>query len=489
MRSLGFALLLACQAAVAVAGASGLVAPGDADLRDDLQLLDDRGLIHVPLSSWPLSADDLAGALADVDATALDEPVAAALYRVNARLRRGADRVQTGLALSAAHAPVVLRTFADTPREQGEVRLHADRRGERLAVTLRASGVIDPNDGSDVRPDGSSVAMAAGNWILSAGWEQRWWGPGHDGSLVLSTNARPFPAVALRRNRSHAFGNRWLSWLGPWTATTFLGQLDDDRLVDDALLFGLRFTFRPTRDLEIGLSRTAQWCGSGRPCGGNAFLNLLLGRDNRGVNVSPEEEPGNQLAGVDVRWSLPTARSSAVYLQWIGEDTRRGGPELGSWLRMAGVEAGGSLPGFRYRTHFEVAETGCRRGGLGFSGTNPDCGYEHSVYGSGYRYEGRSLGHGVDGDGFTYSLGTTLVQSGGHRWNALLRYSEINRVGEPSATHSLARSSLEQLDVTVGHGRRLSSGSLSLGLGWRGQHGQALAERRGFFAYAEWRSW
>jgi hypothetical protein len=58
--------------------------------------------------------------------------------------------------------------------------------------------------------------------------------------------------------------------------------------------------FRPIPSLEIGLSRSAQFCGDGRPCGLSEFWDLFIGNDN---DQSLEEQPGNQLAGFDARWS------------------------------------------------------------------------------------------------------------------------------------------------------------------------------------------
>ncbi len=53
----------------------------------------------------------------------------------------------------------------------------------------------------------------------------------------------------------------------------------------------------------------------GRDCDLKTFINLLRGKDNRGANVDPEDEPGNQLGGIDVRWSLPQQRPLAIYMQ------------------------------------------------------------------------------------------------------------------------------------------------------------------------------
>jgi hypothetical protein len=44
-----------------------------------------------------------------------------------------------------------------------------------------------------------------GNWSTSLGKVDRWWGPGWDGSLILSTNARPIPAISLDRRIAEPF--------------------------------------------------------------------------------------------------------------------------------------------------------------------------------------------------------------------------------------------------------------------------------------------
>ncbi|MDZ7644046.1 MAG: capsule assembly Wzi family protein [Woeseiaceae bacterium] len=325
--------------------------------------------------------------------------------------------------------------------------------------------------------------------MLTAGWQDRWWGPGHEGSLILSTNARPVPALALQRNRSTPFESRWLSWIGPWTLTTFLGVLDDERVIDDASLFGLRIAFRPVPSLEVGLSRTAQWCGEGRPCDARAFANLLLGKDNRGVNVDETEEPGNQLAGVDLRWVLPGDLQMAVYAQWIGDDTRRGGPEIGNFLRQVGLEHWGTLGNMQHRLHLEVSETSARAGGLGFSQLRPNSAYEHSIYRTGYRYNGRSLGHSMDNDGLSYSVGSTLVQSAGNSWNVSVRVMDINRAGEPDTRHTLSATPLEQIDVQVSHTRRIPVGRIRTGIEYR-HIDAAIAggDKRDVAAFIQWSS-
>jgi len=488
--------LLALLLAVPLASlAEPLAAPGDMRLRYDLQLLNDSGVINIPLTAWPVSYGDVHLALAEANRERLDESMMDSWDRVRHRvgweLETGSLRYETSL--SASENPRAIRSFEYAPREEGEAMVGLSWLGKRFTANIRARYAANPFDDEEFRLDGTYVGAALGNWILTAGWQDRWWGPSRDGSLILSTNARPTPGIAIQRNASRPFETKWLSWMGPWTLTSFMTELDDDRAVNDALLFGIRGSIRPPRTgLEIGFSRTAQWCGDDRPCEVDTFIDLLRGNDNRGVNINLEDEPGNQLGGFDIRWTLPKQIPMALYMQWIGEDgSERSFPGLpiGSWLRQLGIEHWGTIGGLNHRTHIEVSESMCREGGFGLSDRKPDCAYEHPIYSSGYRYEGRTIGHPGDSDTLAYSLGSTLVQSAGHIWSISLRYMEINRDGAPQPGHTLTPTPQDLLDLQVSHEREMRLGRFHVGLGYSRLDDDATSDTDSdFTAFFQWSS-
>jgi len=463
-------IVIGCSVFIAMASvASPIAGPGDLRFRSDLLLLSDSGAINVPVTAWPIAFGDLSSAIGETDPQSLVEPVRAAFDRVrdrvNFELEAGVFDIQTNL--SGAYNPRVIRSFEDTPRDEGEFRASLNWLGNRFSVNLAATYVANPLDDDEFRPDGTYVGVALGNWIATAGWQERWWGPGKDGSLILSTNARPAPGIALQRINSAPFSTKWLSWMGPWTFMTFIDVLDDERVINDAWLFGMRGSFRPPNTgLEIGISRSAQWCGDDRPCDPKTFLRLLNGNDNRGANVDPEDEPGNQLAGIDIRWVLPKQAPVALYMQWIAEDTRRTGAQLHLWSKLLGVEHWGTIGVLSHRTHFEVTNSSSHKGALGEGSIRPNVTYEHSIYETGYRYNGRALGFAGDGDTLSYSIGSTLLQSAGHSWNISLRFMEINRVGSPNPRHTLSATPQELLDAQLSHNRVTRFGRFHAGLGF-----------------------
>ena len=57
-----------------------------------------------------------------------------------------------------------------------------------------------------------------------------------------------------------------------------------------------RVVVMPFKEVEIGFSRTAQFCGEQLACDSDVFGNLIVGNDNVGIDATPENEPGNQMA-------------------------------------------------------------------------------------------------------------------------------------------------------------------------------------------------
>lgn len=418
----------------AAATAGPWLDPGDTLLRHDIQLLCDAGIVHAPLTTWPLAWADVARDLAGPHPE-LSPALANARSRVLQRYRLEAKTYQFRPHLRAAlsNDPRQFRTFEATTRERAELEAGLEWTGDILAARLQATAVSGPDDGRSVRYDGSYLAALWNNWALSVGAFDRWWGPGWDGSLILSTNARPIPSLTVQRHLSDPFDNDWLRWLGPWQLLFSVGQLEHDRDVPDALFMGMRFAFRPVSALEIGLSRTAQWGGQGRPEDLSTFGDLLLGRDNTGsAGITAANEPGNQLGGLDVRWQSPLFDAPyALYAQVVGEDEAGGLPSKD--FAMAGIETWGAWGerGASWRVRVEYADTAVN-GFLGDPAFNTT--YRHHIYSDGYTYRGRIIGHSFGGDGRSLSAGVTLITERGRPWEVLLRRIEPDRDNAASPT-------------------------------------------------------
>jgi hypothetical protein len=456
-------LVLACS----TASAEPWLAPGDARLRADIQLLADAGVLRGPVTTWPVSWPDVARDINSRTVDGLDDAEAAALVRLKRLAREASAGGFSGIGIraSASHEPTELRTFDYVPREEGELGLIASWLGDHLALKLQGTVVADADDGKTFRPDGSYLGVNIGNFMLSAGFMERWWGPGWEGSLILSTNARPIPGITLERNYTDPFKTRWLSWIGPWRASIAVGESESGGVAVSRVRFlAARVNFKPRPWLEFGLTRTAQWCGSGRPCGWQVFRDLVMGRDNRDEALGAEDEPGNQMAGYDMRVRWPgRAVPLAFYSQWIGEDEAGGLPS--KFLGLFGLETWGSFGRTAWQLHAEYADTACN-----FSRESPQfsCGYRNTVYPQGYAFRGRIIGHAMDNDSRMYSLGGKVSLPADSSLGFLLRRAELNRDGGEHALTTLPG----LLDnVELQYAKQLGSSELLVGVGFDDRNG------------------
>ncbi len=480
-------LLIVSSVLVSPAAMSGpMIAPGDLLLRHDIQRLADAGVIKGPTTTWPLAWGPILYDIRNADSTKLSPAVLDALNRVRNRSRweTRASELTFKAKLGVAAEPSPIRSFQDTPRGDVEASVGGGWIGEWFSAELNVQYVDSDQDDEDIRYDDSMVGVVFGNYSIAASTMQRWWGPGWDGSLILSNNARPMPSITFDRVFTDPFETKWLSWLGPWDLNVMFGQMEKDRYVPNTQFFGLRFNFKPIPSLEIGFSRTAQWCGDGRPCDFETFIDLLLGRDN----VEPDEiedEPGNQLAGVDFRWSLPFFDFPiAVYGQLTGEDEAGGFPS--KYLAQGGVEFSGyMLDRWSYRWFAELAGTSCEF----LKEDIFNCAYNHDIYLTGYRYRARTVGHGADNDSLLVSTGWMMVDERDSQWRILLRFGELNRGGPPDSRNSLTATRQDIASIDLSHSRVFSFGLIDAGIGYETIDDAATGERQSDGrAYLQWRS-
>jgi len=251
--------------------------------------------------------------------------------------------------------------------------------------------------------EGSSWSWRLGGGEAYASVESRHWGPGWVGSLILDGAAPPMPAVGWRKTSTAAFDTRWLAWLGPWNADFFVGGLAGHSEPARPYLIGMRVQVRPLPGLEIGASRTMQWGGAGRDQSFGSLAAALVGRDNVDGD-NRQSEPGNQLAGLDVRFSAPAGDAEwALYGQAVGED--EAGLMPSKLIVQAGAEWAMRWRGASLRFFAEGSDL---IAGDAFGRSNPGTTYRHHIYRQGYTNRGLPLGHAAGGDVKLASLGALI---------------------------------------------------------------------------------
>ena len=120
--------------------------------------------------------------------------------------------------------------------------------------------------------------------------------------------------------------------------------------------------------------------GDGRNLDSKIFIDMLIGRDNYlSTDINKENEPGNQLGGLDFNYLFLKNKNLSFYGQIAGED------ESGYLPSKTFYSIGMSLSWdwfYLKKINFEYIDTGSRQ---------MNTTYNHSIYKNGYRYLGPNL--------------------------------------------------------------------------------------------------
>jgi hypothetical protein len=352
---------------------------------------------------------------------------------------------------AATNEAALIRTFERVARNPGEASVSAAHDLGPLHVSWGATWVSEGTPGRPATRSGngfglepSYAALRVGsNWALYGGWIDTWWGAGHDGAMLFSTSARPFPKVGFRRLEPFTIDAPLLRRLGPVTFDAFVGLADEERDFANHALVGIRVAFQPTPYFEIGLNRGLQLCGRDRPCGARTVGLALFGLFNAD-NTGTLDEPGNQLAGFDMSYRRPIGSTGHVLkLQFatVAEDADNILIEQFARQIGAGTSGPAGRDGALYDAGVEYVETrGSKFLGRLFGGaTYPGSIYNNFIYRDGWTYGGRPIGHSIDADSRVLTAHAALTDTASRRWHLAVRAIDLNFEESPGFTGTANR--------------------------------------------------
>ena len=213
--------------------ASPWIEASDQRTRQNLEFLNDAGVMPIGVTTWPLMWRDVSRALERVDHSRLNAAQSRALNELSFELRyQSSEVVKRSIKVSASNSRTIFNDSADQGAEKGMLVHRFDADGDHLSLRLQGNLVSDPGEDTiETYLDGSYLAGAIGNWVVGVGAIDRWWGPSSNTSLILSNNARPIPALQFRSQGEQTFDTPWLAWIGPWSCTSFVGRLESSRVI------------------------------------------------------------------------------------------------------------------------------------------------------------------------------------------------------------------------------------------------------------------
>ena len=413
----------------------------DEQLRQDLNWLNQQGVIQISTSTWPLSADEIERALAVAQVENLNQEKV--IDAVKNSLKQNNTPAKLNL-FAESEQKNLPQAFADDLKAQYQVGFEGNLGGENWDAKLRihAEKDLQVDHDQEVNLEGSYLAGKLWNQWLIAGQIPTYWGPGHDGSLIRGDASRPVYGVTMQRDKQDAFDTPWLSWLGSWQYQAFAGQLDDYDAIPKAKLIGLRLTAQPLPYLELGASRSLQWGGEGRPESMSSLWDALLGnKDNGGTG---EPDPSNQIAGFDARLNLKQMVDLPIslYGQYVGED--EAGLLPAKKMYLAGIDYSSNFNQRPYQVYAEWADTRTNGEVRGIS-------YNHSLYTDGYYQHGFSLGHGMGDDAQMLSFGGHMHLDSQNRIQAKVLSTKVNQSNRATNQAFLVADTIHALDVSWQH--------------------------------------
>ena len=186
----------------------------------------------------------------------------------------------------------------------------------------------DPVDTSRIRPLGAEAVASLGDFALSFGEEEMWWGPGHFATIAQSNNADPIPGFRLQNVHPFLLPG-FLRYLGQFRMQVFFGRLDAGRFPASESptgplatfahpwFSGQTLAFRTLPNFEWGLTHAIMFGGSGN----NHYTPFgFIGRAT-GINTGNAQSGNtNTQAGVYLKFRFPRLRDSVLWVQTNAED-------------------------------------------------------------------------------------------------------------------------------------------------------------------------
>ena len=179
-----------------------------------------------------------------------------------------------------------------------------------------------------VRPLGAEAVASLGNWALSFGQEEMWWGPGHFSTISQSDNADPIPGFRLQNVHPFILPG-FLRYLGQFRLQVFFGRLDAGRIPTRPCITcavatlahpwfdGEILSFRTLPNFEWGVTHAIMFGGEGN---NHYSVPGFIGRAVGFNTGSGATGNTNAQAGVFLKFRFPRLRGSVLWVQTNAED-------------------------------------------------------------------------------------------------------------------------------------------------------------------------
>jgi hypothetical protein len=337
--------------------------------------------------------------------------------------RRGTN-VITGAAVRASAGPIAVYVrgeYQQAPFAPGP----GDAAREFIALRDR-NPLQPPQDFAPMRRGrvlDSYLTLNVRNWQISAGRQTLSWGPGEEGSLLLSNNAEPLYMVRLTRVVPFRLPG-WLKAAGPFRTENFIARQEGHSIIPRPMLFGQKISFKPKPYFEFGAGRLIQLGGRG----GNP---LTLGNLTRAyfgfVSDQLGSVPGDNRVEFDFTFTIPKLDNLlTLYVDGYAEDDHIPYSHPTRAIFRPGIYLTRlpRLPQMDLRVEAATSESPGIEHGPGFN-------YWNFVYKDGHTNNGMLMGNTVGRQGRTFLVRSNYFLSAQQSLQFGFKHSQVSRAYLP----------------------------------------------------------
>jgi len=250
-------------------------------------------------------------------------------------------------------------------------------------------GLRYSKDDTDFNIENTHLRISPIGWNTeySIGRTSMWWGPGFNGSVLMTDNA--FPLDAVRINNIRPFRLPWIfKNMGRWSGTWFVSRLEKKFDPSHAMVTGWKLDCTPAGFLKLGLGHILMFGGKGVNMLG---INHFVGTSSLFFSAGGgADEPENHIMSCDAQVFLrridrflPIATGAKLYAELGAEDESKSVPVDLAHIIGAYFTDVFKVPGFDIKAEISRFHK---------------IFYTHFKYISGYTHKGNFIGHYAGGD-------------------------------------------------------------------------------------------
>ena len=423
------------------------VTTDDVFLRAAIDKLVSEGVIRRPVNSYPLMYKGIAQDLASVNESALSEDARFAYRKVQHALTVAKSGDYSAVRVSGNSSPNQLQSFGARNKSEAGIQASAVKMNERVTAKVSVGYHLDASSGKKLDYQGSYLAVLYGNWSISAEKIDKWFGPANDNALLLSNNADPMLGLRLTRLNTNYYGPSFLSFIGPWNFTAFVGK--NEQHVDksnDNLFWAMRFSSTPIAGLEVGINQTAQFDGPLKNHGLSALKDVIFTQnrlDDHGVNEY------NQLTSLDIKYSTRLLdQSFSLYGEYAGSNEVSILPQ-DTMLTLGGEHFLGGQD-YLVKSYIEFSDTSSQ---CDFITEGYHCQYQHPYYLQDYTHLTEQIGPSINKNVESITLASHYQTTKGYAG-----YIKLRQLDYTAKSAKIT----EQIQLEVGYQQALFNGLIKL---------------------------